>query len=85
MTFFSCSVCKEKDMRIAELKEQVAYFKSVLNPPPRVNKFELQEDVLLDGAVKEEISVDEHAEALEAEQLRREADLIFSGNTETEN
>ena len=81
---FNCKICKEKELRITELKEQIAYFKSILNPPPRVNKYEIQEDMLMDGGSKEEIDL--AAEAIEAENTRREADIIFSGNTEsTEN
>lgn len=82
--FGKCKICAEKELRILELKEQIAYFKSVLNPPPRVNTYELQEDMLLEGGSKEEI--DEKAEALENEKIRRETDIIFSGNfEETEN
>lgn len=77
---FKCKVCIEKEKRIDELKTQITYFKSVLNPPPRVQHYELEQDVVLNGGGQEE--VDTEAERLENERIRREQDLIFSGNTD---
>ncbi len=81
---FKCKICKEKDERISELKDQITYFKSLLNPAPRINKFELQEDLLLEGGGQETdpTPVDEEAERIENERIQRESDFIFSTNFE---
>lgn len=80
---FNCKVCEEKEKRIQELKEQIAYFRSVLNPPPRINKYELQEDLVLSGGGQEEIDpATVVAEQVENDRIQRETDFIFSGNTE---
>ena len=83
---FKCKVCLEKDLRIVELKEQIAYFKNILNPPPRINKYELQEDLIMDGGGQEIIPIEdavvEKAKAIEAEEARREEDRILTGNYE---
>lgn len=81
---FKCRVCAEKDARIAELKEQITYFKNLLNPPPRVSHYELETDRIMNGAGQETeqvVAVDEEAERLENERIQREQDMIFSGNT----
>lgn len=81
---WKCKVCPEKDIRIAELKEQVAYFKSLLHPTPQTRRYELEEsieqDMVLEGGGKEEIDLE--AEARENERIRTEEDFIFSGNDE---
>lgn len=80
---FRCRVCEEKEKRILELKEQLQYFRSVLNPPPKINKYELEETVVMNGGSQEEIDPAAlEAEELENERIRRETDFIFSGNTE---
>lgn len=82
--FGNCKVCIEKELRITELKEQITYFKSVLHPEPRARTYqleqELEQDMVLDGGGKEEVDLE--AEAIENERIRREQDVIFSGNTE---
>lgn len=81
---FSCKVCREKDLRIQELKDQISYFKNLLNPPPRINKYELEADTIMNGAGNETEQldpIDAEAEALENERIQREEDMIFSGNT----
>ncbi len=81
---FDCKVCKEKDSRISELKEQIQYFKSLLHPEPTVRNYQmveaLEQDMVLEGGGKEEVDLE--AEAIENDRVRREQDVIFSGNTE---
>lgn len=80
---FRCKVCLEKDQRILELKEQLAYFKTLLHPAPRVNKYELEESVVMNGGGQEEVDPAEVlAEELENKRIQQEQDFIFSGNTE---
>lgn len=79
---FKCKVCIEKDARISELREQVKYFRSVLNPEPKVNKYEFEADNLLNGGGTETITsvIDVEAEQKENDRIQREQDAIFSGN-----
>ncbi len=81
---WKCKVCAEKELRISELKEQVNYFKRLLNPPPRIQKFELETDEILNGGGRETqpTLADEEAERIENERLQRESDFIFSTNSE---
>lgn len=63
---FKCKCCPEKEIRIAELKEQIKYFqqrheeqtqyfKNLLNPSPRkITRDQIEEDMVLDGGSKEE-------------------------------
>lgn len=78
---FRCKVCAEKDQRIVELKEQIQYFKAILNPPERINKYQLEEVAVLNGGgqqlVDEETIKQEQANNLKT---AREADGIFMGN-----
>jgi len=78
---FRCKVCAEKDARISDLKEEIKHLRNVLNPAPRVNKYEFEADNLLSGGNTERITIDEEAEQKENERLQREQDLIFSMNT----
>lgn len=83
---FKCRVCIEKDLRIKDLKDQIADLKNQLNPPPRVQHYELQQDMLLNGGNEEEIVMENPADAL-SEQIAndlivREQDMIFSGNSD---
>ncbi len=81
---FDCKVCKEKETRITELKEQLQYFKELLHPSPRSRTYQLaddmSQDMVLEGGGKEEIDLE--AEVLENQRIQREQDVIFSGNTE---
>jgi len=81
---FKCKICVEKEIRISELKEQVAYFKSVLHPEPKARRYELAEereqDMVLDGGGKDEIDLE--AEERENARIQKESDFIFSGNDE---
>lgn len=52
---FSCKVCLEKDKRIADLKETILHQRQILNPPPRVNRYEIEEDFLMNGGNAEEL------------------------------
>lgn len=77
---FKCKVCLEKDSRITELKEQIQYFKSALHPPPVVHKYELEEDVVMNGGGQQVISQEDlDKEAEENIKIQREADGIFMG------
>lgn len=79
-----CKVCFEKEARIAELKEQIAYFKSILNPSPQARTYALleerEQDDVLGGGGKEQIDVE--AERIENEKIQSESDFIFSVNYE---
>lgn len=78
---WKCKTCIEKESRIADLKEQISYFRSVLNPPPRISKYELEETVVMNGGGQEEI--DTTAEEIENSKIQKETDFIFSGNAES--
>lgn len=82
---FTCSVCREKDARIADLKEVIANQKQQLNPPPRVNTYELEENYLLQGANDEQVEpVSEEISKQKAEQLRaieEERERMLTGST----
>lgn len=81
---FDCKVCKEKELRISELKEQLRYFKELLHPTPIARSYQMadeaEQELVLEGGGKDEIDLE--AEAIENERIRREQDVIFSGNTE---
>lgn len=81
---WKCKICAEKDIRIADLKAQVEYFKSIIHPTPQVRKYEMEEsleqDMVLDGGGKEEIDLE--AEEKENRRIQAETDFIFSGNDE---
>lgn len=53
---FQCKVCLEKDKRIADLKEQISQQRLLLNPPPRVNHYEMEQDFITNGATQEELA-----------------------------
>ena len=84
MVFGKCKVCEEKELRILELKEQVAYFKSILHPEPKTRRYELETemeaDMVLDGGGKNEIDLE--AEEKENARIQSETDFIMSGNDE---
>ena len=75
-----CKVCEEKDKRIQDLKEQLQAYRDVLNPPPRINKYELEETAVLNGGGQEIDPARVLQEELQAEVLRQEVDNILSGN-----
>lgn len=87
---FQCRCCPEKEIRIAELKEQVAYFKlqhevqieyfkQLLNPKPRVvSRYEAEEDMVLDGGSKEEISLPQ--DIPESVEVLAERERMLSGS-----
>ena len=78
--FGRCKVCEEKDKRIADLKEQLKVY---TQPTPRINKYELQEDLVLSGGGDEIADpAEEEAERIKAFNIQRESDMLFSGNTD---
>lgn len=78
---WGCSVCKEKDKRIEDLKEHLALFLNP-RPTPKVYHDDLEADNVLNGGGNETIVViDEESERKEQDRLQREVDLIFSMNT----
>lgn len=82
---FSCKVCIEKDKRIAELKEQIQFFKNMLSPPEKPKQYEMvaEEDALMNGGHNgDESEVDYTAEEAENARLQAEVDFIYSGNNE---
>ncbi len=78
---FKCKCCPEKELRIAELKEQIQYFKNLLNPPPRINKYEMEETIVMNGG-GDQVATPEDLEAEYQENLKiqDESDQILSGN-----
>lgn len=82
---FKCKCCAEKDSRIADLKDQIQYFKAQLHPEPKLRTYQLAEDInqdmVLDGGGQTE--VDLKAEEDENTRIQRESDFIFSGNDES--
>ena len=78
---FKCKICDEKDKRITDLKEEILHIRAILNPPPRINRYEIEQDNLLNGGNSETIHpIDEESERLQSQAAQREADIIFSGN-----
>lgn len=80
---FTCSVCKEKDARIADLKETISAQRLQLNPPPRINTYEMEENYLLQGGNEEQASPEVQTVTKEkAEELRavaQEQELLLGG------
>jgi hypothetical protein len=77
---FKCKCCPEKELRIAELKEQIEYFKKLLNPPERINKYELEEVAVMNGGGQQLVDAETlQQESDENQLLSREADGIFMG------
>lgn len=82
---FTCSLCKEKDSRISELKEQITYLRSVLNPPPRISTYEMESDHLMNGGGEQldtPMSIEDEAkgqEELKQALIQLEQDQILSG------
>ncbi len=78
---FDCKVCKEKEKRIDELKEQISYFKNVLHPkdtrvtyiPPQ----NLEEDALLSGGLQEESVLPQ--DQIESPEVLAEREAMLSG------
>lgn len=75
-----CSLCLEKDNRIEDLKEQIRYYRSVLNPPPKITKYELEETAVLNGGGQQIDPAQMEQEEVQNEETRRELDSLFSGN-----
>lgn len=77
---FKCKVCLEKEKRIDEFKEQIAYLKSLLAPTQPVTKYELESDNLMNGGGAETIA-SEHSEEEAAKELeiQIEHDRILAG------
>lgn len=85
--FGPCKVCLEKDKRILDLKEEITHLRAVLNPPPRINKYEMEQDYILDGANEPQRDLptpisEEDRKQQEEKQLaiQREYDAILSGS-----
>lgn len=83
---FSCKVCIEKELRISELKDQIQYFKTVLHPEPRINKYEMETDFIQDGGGREQLNfaapISEEARAEQQkkiDEIQQEQDRILSG------
>ena len=80
---FDCKVCKEKDKRIEDLKEQISYLRGVLNPPKSELKLahleqqDLQEDMIMSGGGTEE--VDPQLESSESPEVLAERAAMLSG------
>ena len=75
-----CKVCIEKEKLISELRDQISYFKSLLHPPERINKYELEEVSVLNGGGQELLTEEMlKQESDENRLLQREADGIFMG------
>jgi hypothetical protein len=82
--FGPCKICIEKEQRIAELKEQVSYFKTVLHPEPTMKKYEMETDFVMDGGGREQLAtpISQEAQAKIDEQIQaiqEEQDKILSG------
>lgn len=83
---FKCKICIEKDKRIEDLKEQILNLRLTLNPPPRINKYELEETVVMNGGGQQVVTQEDlEAEERENEKIQRESDFIFSGEQELGN
>lgn len=84
---FKCKSCSEKNLRIEDLKEQIHFLRLQLNPPPRLSKYEIEEDYMLNGGNEEQTSpapIDDEANKTNQEQLaaiQLEHDQIMSGST----
>jgi hypothetical protein len=74
--FGGCRVCLEKEKRIADLQQELAFMRSMVSPPidnSSVPFEELEANLVMDGQ-QDVITIDRDFE------LSREVDRIFSGN-----
>lgn len=82
MIFGKCQVCLEKDNRIADLKEQLEFFKGMLAPKVPEHRFipatDAQEDMLLSGSVQEELTLPQ--DEIESEEVLQERERMLSGS-----
>lgn len=83
---FDCSACKEKNERIGDLKDQIVFLRGMLNPPQKVNKYEIEEDVILSGGGEEERATpiseeDLNEKAKQVRLIQLEENQILSGDT----
>lgn len=76
-----CLVCIEKNARISDLKEQLKHFQTILNPPQRINKYELEETAVMNGGGQEIDPATLEAEEKENSKIQQEVDAFFSGNS----
>lgn len=78
---FSCKVCIEKEKRISELKEQIAYFKEVLHPKDTAVRYipsqSIEEDVILSGGGQEEVVLPQ--DQIESPEVLAEREAMLSG------
>lgn len=78
---FRCKVCEEKDKRISDLKEVINNLRSIISPPQRINKYELEETAVMNGGGQEIDPATLQAEEIENHKIQQEVDAFFSGNT----
>ncbi len=80
---FNCSVCKEKDNRIEDLREQISYLRNILNPPVSnlkqkyIEQTDLQQDMILSGGGKEETELE--SEPADTPEVLAERAAMLSG------
>lgn len=78
---WDCKVCLEKDRRLEDLKEQISYLRNILNPPKFIQQDipqnDLQEDMILSGAGKEETEL--VSNDIETAEILAERSAILSG------
>lgn len=85
MRFFSCSICREKDERIADLKQQVANLMQLVSPqnandPNRVPALNFEANAVLNGQ-QHIIEIDaEDVPADDADSVLAERDRLLSAN-----
>jgi hypothetical protein len=76
---FKCSRCSEKDARIADLKDQVAYLRSQLTPSPITPLRVLEADAILSGN-QTTIEIPEDEDERKARAVTAERDRVLSAN-----
>jgi hypothetical protein len=82
---FKCKCCPEKDARIQDLKSEITRLWNMVNPAPRVQVYEAEQDYILDGANQEQTELpiqravnEEQAKELAA--IESERERILNGN-----
>lgn len=78
---FNCKRCKEKDLRILDLKEQMSFLRGMVSPPHDPNKIPtsaLEADAVLNGH-QHIIHVEAEPEEDEEDTVIRERDRVLAG------
>lgn len=77
---FSCKVCKEKDLRIEDLKAQIRFLHAQLQPSPTHRAVEAEMDKILEGGAMPIIDLEPKQYDAEFTDTELEFQRIIAGN-----